>query len=82
MALFQFSTSINTTVSELAEKLISWQEDGASISDITISSVNDITLLINDNKFEDNSIYTTIICHYLQMLIIIGFYVILLDMRL
>ena len=48
MALFQFSTSINTTVSELAEKLISWQEDGASISDITISSVNDITLLIND----------------------------------
>ena len=48
MALFQFSTSINTTISELAEKLISWQEDGASISDITISSVNDITLLIND----------------------------------
>ena len=50
MALFQFSTSINTTISELAEKLISWQEDGASISDITISNVNDITLLINDKN--------------------------------
>ena len=50
MALFQFSTSINTIISELAEKLISWQEDGASISDITISNVNDITLLINDKK--------------------------------
>ena len=48
MALFQFSTSINTTISELAEKLTSWQEDGASISDIAISNVNDITLLIND----------------------------------
>ena len=50
MALFQFSTSINTTVSELAEKLTSWQEDGASISEIAISSVNDITLLINDKN--------------------------------
>lgn len=48
MALFQFSTSLDTTVSDLVEKLTSWQEDGASISDIAVSSVNDIALLIND----------------------------------
>ena len=48
MALFQFSTSLDTTVSDLVEKLVSWQEDGASISDIAVSSVNDIALLIND----------------------------------
>ena len=48
MALFQFSTSLDTTVSDLAEKLTSWQEDGASISNIAVSSVNDIALLIND----------------------------------
>ena len=48
MALFQFSTSISTTVSELADKLTSWQDSGASISEIAISNINDITLLIND----------------------------------
>lgn len=48
MALFQFSTSISTTVSELAEKLTSWQDNGASISDIAISNINDISFLIND----------------------------------
>lgn len=48
MALFQFSTSISTTVSELAKKLTSWQDNGASISDIAISNINDISFLIND----------------------------------
>lgn len=48
MALFQFSTSISTTVSELAEKLTSWQDSGASISEIAISNINDISFLIND----------------------------------
>lgn len=48
MALFQFSTSISTTVSELAEKLTSWRDSGASISDIAISNINDISFLIND----------------------------------
>ena len=48
MALFQFSTSISTTVSELADKLTSWQDSGASISEIAISNINDISFLIND----------------------------------
>ena len=48
MALFQFSTSISTTVSELAEKLTSWRDNGASISEIAISNINDISFLIND----------------------------------
>lgn len=48
MALYQFSTSLETTVSELSAKLNKWYEDGASLTDITIVDTNNITMLIND----------------------------------
>lgn len=48
MALYQFSTSLETTASELSAKLNKWYEDGASLTDITIVDTNNITMLIND----------------------------------